>query len=331
MATAIPYLRLSAAATASAGLYAVWRYRTDSKMLLRQHTSHDGATVTVCDDSRGRRMLRLGKACQGVALTDGAGGVMLRHAEEWTQLIAAYADGWLALRSAECEEPPKPPSALFLGLGAAIVPRTLLALHPRLEVHCVELYAEVIEAAHHYFGLPRHHPRCQTTTQDATEFLATTHSAKSSDQRAQGCPQRRTYDIVVMDCFSESGSNLADEKLLGELAPWVGERGLLLINTTWGIDATDRAATATKLADCLQSDPTGHRMEVQYLVEARGCRNVLVLSHRGAALDDDAWRRVLAASMARMAARDCCPFVAADAMANRHCLPRRHDVSVLVG
>ena len=301
-------LRAAAAATASAGLYAVWRYRTDSKVLLRQHTSHDGATVTVCDDSRGRRLLWLGKACQGVALTDGAGGVMLRHAEEWTQLIAAYADGWLAVRSAECEA--SVPSALFLGLGAAIVPCTLLALHPRLEVHCVDLYSEVIEAAHHYFGLPRLHPRCQTSAQDATEFLATA--------------QRRTYDIVVMDCFSESGSNLADEKLLGELAPWVGERGLLLINTTWGIDATDRAATATKLADCLQSDLTGHRMEVQYLVEARGCRNVLVLSHRGAALDDDAWRRVLATSMARMAAIECCPSVAADAMANRHCLPHRH-------
>ena len=342
--------------------YAAWRSQTQrnaEQVLLSVKTS-DGARLVV-NEGGGRRALSLGSCVQGVAFVDD-GTASLRHVEEWTQLIAAYASGWLL------ERPHEQPRALFLGLGAAVVPRSLLALHPAISVVCVELYPEVIEAAQRFFGLDLSSGRCTAIVADAARFV-------------EGCCE--AYDVIVVDLFTDEGlapgvsevrpsrqkrrpllrprplasyqtedfrsashlvpcsptllSNLLPSlhassarlprwQLLGHLPACLRADGLCIINTTWGLDSTGRAETATRLASELAASPPQQQqpssptppppppLNAFYFVEAHSCRNVLLLCHRGDALHDETWRALLGRSLPH--ATEICP----DVIQTRACL-----------
>ena len=288
---AVPsYLPAGAAAAALAGISAFYGRSPDPVVLLRvERTSVDGASLTVTECG-GRRWLSLGDTVQSIALVDGDWRAMLTHAEEWTQLITVFADAWLRRRAAMGAGSVSEPSALLLGVGGAVIARSLLALHASLSLHCVELEPEFLDASQRHFEL-RLDDRCSASVLDAALFVKGCVSQGTSvgDGKEMGgiAAGGRQWDVVVVDCFTEAGlaPSVADGQLLRHLAACLGPGGLCLINTTW---STERGATAREVAAAL----TSHFGAV-YLLEASTCRNVVVLCHQGSTLDAAQWRRIL--------------------------------------
>jgi len=237
----------------------------------------------VCEGG-GRRWLSLGENVQGVAHVDDPA-----HVEEWTALIAVLADGWLL-----AQEPiMHAPRALFFGLGAAVVPRTLQALHPSLAIELVDLHPEVVDAAQSYFGLQLGQS-CKATVEDARDYAL----RRKADAA--------TYDVVVVDCFTDEGLASSVEELIEHLPALVAATGICIINTTWGQDKTRRGETASRLAARLAGSTD--QLDAIYLLEASSCRNVLVVCHRGCHYEDEDWRRLIELSLSRTGT--LCPQVA---------------------
>lgn len=175
---------LAGAATAIAGACAGRLWTSETELHRVERTAASGARLTVAE-SRGRRWMSLGTLVQSVSFVDSSGQPTLRHAQEWTQLIAVYADAWLSdtmTRDGPCQH------ALFLGLGGGIVVRTLKVLHDRLVIHCIEHDSEVVDASQRYFGLHLD-SRCTAHVQDAAEYVK---------QRAATPSQQ--FDLIVVDC-----------------------------------------------------------------------------------------------------------------------------------
>lgn len=279
-----------AAAAASAAAMSIKRHKETTLLTI----GTDGGILSVRERGA-RRSLMLGSNCQGVIGIDSCGQPTNIHVEEWTQVIHACADCWL--------QPLDRPKALFLGLGAGIVPRSLLALNSTLSVLCVELFPEVVAAAVSHFGVQLSEAaRCSAHAEDAGKFLVNRRAGESGDG----------YDLIVVDMFDGDGlaASLTDGHMLRHLPSSLSGRGLVIINTTWGLDATARAATAHRLAHELTDS-----FDAVYTVEVCNCRNVLVLCHQGEPKDAEAWRRLLSTSLPRSVC--VCPDVSLEA-----CLPQ---------
>ena len=268
-----------------------------------ERTSVGGTVLTVMQ--RGdRRWLSLGDTIQSIALVGEDGRATLTHAEEWTQLITVCADAWLR-RSADAGASASGPAAgsaapcaLLLGLGGAVIARSLHALHSSLSLHAVELEPEVLDASLGFFEL-RLDERCSASVADAALFVKEHASHDAGEDVGKGVrlstAAREKWDVIVVDCFTEMGlaPSVADGRLLRHLAGCLAPGGLCLINTTW---STERGATAREVAARLSA-----HFDAVYLLEAGACRNVIVLCHQGGALDAAQWgwmfERVLPASM----------------------------------
>ena len=267
---------------------------------------------------------------QGVVLLDG-GRPSLVHAEEWTQLLLLCAECWLlrlaagrSKRRAEfgpdgevvgkevvsptALQTDRPFRCLFLGLGAAIVPRTLHELRPQLTSVCVEVLEEVRRAAVACCGFAPSES-CVAVVDDALRHL--------EREEASSVP---AAEVVVVDCFTPDGlaPAVADGRLLRALSSRLKADGLCIVNTTWGVDGTAHGQTAARLAHVLREE-----FEHVYAVEAATCRNILLLCHHCEPLDADEWRRHLAAAGRRAGA--LCPDVRADAIV----VQRVSDMAVL--
>jgi spermidine synthase len=80
---------------------------------------------------------------------------------------------------------PEAKSALFIGCGAATVPKQFRKFYPQMQVDVVEIDPVVVEVAKKYFGF-QPDAKTRVEVQDGRVFLAGT---------------KRTYDLIYMDAY----------------------------------------------------------------------------------------------------------------------------------
>ena len=86
---------------------------------------------------------------------------------------------------------PAPKRVLVIGLGGGSLVNFLFTLFPNTQIDVIELRPDVVDVAHTYFDVPRHHPRINITIADAHDFLRP-HAAG-------------TWDIILSDAFDADG------------------------------------------------------------------------------------------------------------------------------
>ena len=292
--------RLAGAVAGGGACYCYWQTR-QAELLRVESTKTCGALLRVTQGG-GQRWLSLGSVIQSIAYVEAdSGRASLTQVEEWTQLITVIADCWLQqqlwppagqLESAEAQDAHESPRALFLGVGGAVVQRSLLALNATISIRSVEFEPEVLEAAQRHFGLTLTE-RCTATVADASSFVGR-------------CEE--TYDLIVVDCFTDEGlaPSVAGGALFRDLPPRLERGGLCLVNT-WSA-AHGEAARRLAASLCKTFDAV-YLCECQCQnVPLRGgstIPNVIVLCHQGEVRDAAAWRHALLA--ARPRAEAMCP------------------------
>lgn len=228
-----------------------------------------------------------------ITLSEEDGVRYLHFGTQWVQgamdirrpdrLLLSYVEqmmGWLLFL-----EPPA--RILQLGLGAGSLTRFCLRHCRASEITVVDNSVEVIETAHHWFALPREHPRLKVVRRDALDFL-------------EPAARRGRYGVIQVDLYDMHARGPAIEtaafyRLCVEA---LADPGIAVFNLFGEHQSTERNLARIRRA-------FGDRVLALPLNSAG---NLVVLGFKGPALEVG-WER-LAARAERLQAKLRIPTIA---------------------